>query len=290
MDHPPRDDPSSDGSDRSGVESSRPAGETGSASNDAVSNGTGSNGPPSTGSVPSRPSWPRYLAIALLCLVGLALAVSFTVVMGAAADLTFTAESFDPETEPAEAATAPEVIDLEQRAENNPDGVGDAFDSAAEEGIYDEPGSEHPDELVFVADDNDRYEYAVYGGEYYEWESAVGDNSDHVLIELEPTTAQSVMDSAAVPYDEASSEAQSAVGGEEVTGFDVSEKIVSSEESYYAVSMENPGAFLVQLLVAPITAVLQSVGVAFLVTGGWFTLYLLRLALMACICFCKLAA
>ncbi|GAB7020220.1 hypothetical protein JCM18750_30810 [Halostagnicola bangensis] len=204
-----------------------------------------------------------------MCLVGLALAVSFAVVMAAGDDLTFTAEPSDPETESSEAATAQQVIDLEQRAENNPAGVADAFDTATEEGVYDEPASAHPDELVRIADDDDRYEYAVYGGEYYEWESAVGENSDHVLIELEPTTAQEVIDSVAVPYEEASNEAQSAVDGEEATGFEISEKIVDDDGTYYAVSMANPGVVIVQLFVAPITAVLQSVGIAFLVVGGW---------------------
>ncbi|WP_459889346.1 hypothetical protein [Halostagnicola bangensis] len=254
MDRPPRDDPPSEASARSSVDLSPP-----SADNEPVADDTSLSGP----------SWPRYLAIALLCLVGLALAVSFAVVMAAGDDLTFTAEPSDPETESSEAATAQQVIDLEQRAENNPAGVADAFDTATEEGVYDEPASAHPDELVRIADDDDRYEYAVYGGEYYEWESAVGENSDHVLIELEPTTAQEVIDSVAVPYEEASNEAQSAVDGEEATGFEISEKIVDDDGTYYAVSMANPGVVIVQLFVAPITAVLQSVGIAFLVVGGW---------------------
>ncbi|WP_237076822.1 hypothetical protein [Natrialba magadii] len=149
----------------------------------------------------------RLVAAVGLLAVGLVLTASFGIIMGDMLSMSEPAEveSFDPETELAQAAVAPAVLDLEDELTDAPADVERAVEEAAANGTYESDG-DHPDELEAVATVTwfgEPPSYAVYEGEYYEWEGSVADGDGELRIELEPTTTSTVMDDVATPYGEA---------------------------------------------------------------------------------------
>lgn len=220
----------------------------------------------------------RYVAVGALGLIGLVLFLSFTLfASGTLDELTFTAEEFDPETEPERATVASEIDDLDEQVEHspNPEETRAAFDTAVEDGAYEAADGEYPEDLRYLAEGGVQ-EYAVYEGEYYRLDGTVDSETDRLRLELEPADATEVMDDVAIPYEEASETSRRAIDEGEATGFDFGPRIVEQGGEYYAIEMSGGLDFVTSLVLAPVTIVLRAVGAAFLVVGAWLTVGLVR--------------
>lgn len=215
----------------------------------------------------------RYVALAVLLLVGIVFASSFGLLLSDF-ESKYAAQQVNPETDTQQVAAASNrVVDLNERVAQNPPGVKQSIEIAVSNGTY--TGTGHPGELFFIADEN--YTYAVYRDSYYRWNSTTDENSSRVTIRLRSVSATRVSDTLATPYRNASSGIKQVIRqGNASPGMTLRTGLFERNNTYYTVTVTNEASVFASIIFAPITLVLQTVGRAYAMVAAGL-LILLRM-------------
>ncbi|EMA41757.1 hypothetical protein [Halobiforma nitratireducens] len=175
---------------------------------------------------------------ATLGLVVLVLALLTFTVVGIAGTPSLSATEFDPGTDHGELATAPSVHDADNGSPPA-DEIRDAFEVAATDGYYEGTIDNASGTYSFIRDD--RYEFVLVDGAFYEFEADV--DGESVVIEAEERTPESLADELAVSLENAAEPTREAIEtGDpvEYPGSDGLTPIVVDDGTYYAVTLGPP--------------------------------------------------
>ncbi|GAB6878200.1 hypothetical protein JCM17823_04740 [Halorubrum gandharaense] len=197
----------------------------------------------------------------VLLVVGITFALSFNMVGASMSSQSYVAEEVDPGEDLDALVVSSDVA--EYHAASHPDAHVTAVETAVEEGSSRATIDQRPEQFVDVP-----YEYLVVDGTVYAYEASL--DGDVVELSLTPADQRQVAEDVATPVDEAPPFVSEAVAtgeaeGESPAGAD----LVRDGDTYYQIQPANPGAFVAQLVIAPISILLTSVGAAFIAAGGW---------------------
>jgi len=185
-------------------------------------------------SLPSR----RTLALVALLAVGLTCSFAFHAAL-ADTEITYDATQVGDGASPDRVAAAvPSVADLDRRLADTADENRRPIRRAAREGTFE--GNVTPE--LDVALDDVNATYAVYEGSYYRWNATADPETTHLRVEMSPVDAGTVLADVARPYEDASPETRTAIESGSVTTDEVESGVYRRGDTYYAVTLANPGA------------------------------------------------
>ncbi|AXR82541.1 hypothetical protein [Natrarchaeobaculum sulfurireducens] len=209
----------------------------------------------------------RHVLAVSLVVVGLVFVLSFNAVGIVAQDreATVSATAFDPATEP-ETLEPDHTVYVVDTGSPLGDEPREAVETAATDGEFD--GEVSNAQAQFFATDS--YEYVVFDGAVYAFESTV--DGESVTLEFDERDPASAASEIAAPVDEAESAARDAIETGEPASTAPStleNPIVETNGEFYAVTPDIDPGMALTTVIAPITTILAAVGVAFAITGGW---------------------
>ncbi|RQH00058.1 hypothetical protein [Natrarchaeobius oligotrophus] len=202
----------------------------------------------------------------------LATALAFSVV-GLAGPPSLSATEFDPETDHAELASAPNIHDAD-RGSPPRDDVREAFEAATDDGHYEGTIPNASTTYSFLW--NDRYEFVRFEGTFYEFEANV--DGESIVVEADERSSESVADELAVSLENASAPAREAIEtGEPVEAPDGNPEssIVVDDGTYYVLTLGHGSGGSVGVWSVIVAVAILVVGVVGVATVGG-TLWLRR--------------
>ncbi|ESP89812.1 hypothetical protein [Candidatus Halobonum tyrrellensis] len=199
----------------------------------------------------------RSVALVGLLVVGVVCSFAFHAAL-TSMDITYTATAVQPGENPDRVARASsDVVDLDERLSGTPEAARRPVERAAVNGSF--AGNVAP-ELSITLDDLEAPSYAVYDGQYYDWNLTASEETTYVRIEMVPVDAETVVANISSSYDGASPEVQTAVDSGSVAGWSVGKGVYRRGGTYYAVAPESDTALAERLLGGFVGFVLTPVG------------------------------